>query len=77
MFGGVFRIYKRIKALRPLTRRVQAPQGAETIRLLFIFPGALYTLTEPSRASVKSKSSIMFFKNHKISFTALITDVIY
>ena len=63
--------------LRPPTRRVQAPQGVLMLRLLFILPRALCTLTEPSDASVKSKSSIMFLKNHKISFIALITDVIY
>ena len=77
MFSAVFRIYKRIKALKPPTRRENAPQDAETVRLLFIFPGALCTLIGRSDASAKSKSSIMFSKNHGISFTALITDVIY
>ena len=77
MFGGVFQNYIMIKTLKSPTRRVQALQGAETVRLLFISPRALYTLAGRSDASAKSKSSIIFLKNHKTSFTALITNVIY
>ena len=70
MFGTVFGIDKGIKTLRPLRRRENALQDAERLRLLFIFPGALYTLIRRSDASVKSKSSVIFSKNHEISFIA-------
>ena len=59
------------KMLRQPTRRENALQDAEVIRLVFILPRALYTLTEPPRVSAKSESSIMFSKNHKKSFNDL------
>ena len=70
VFGVLFRIYIMIKTSRPSRRRQNASHGAETIRLLFIFPGALYTLVRRSDASAKSKSSIIFYycKKKKVSF---------